>query len=126
MSQHIVVIGGGGIGSAPAYFLSSMAAPGHRITVIERDPTYQSASSSLSASSIRQQFSTPVNVQLSQFGWEFMRGCVDEAGVPGGAVGLNERGYLFLGQSHQTELLRERADANRALGVAITEFNPAE
>ena len=126
MSQHTLIIGGGGVGSATACFLSQIAGQSERITVIERDPTYQSASSSLSASSIRQQFSTPVNVQLSQFGWEFMRGCVDEAGVPGGAVGLNERGYLFLGQSHQTGLLRERADANRALGVAITEFDPAE
>lgn len=83
MSKHTIIIGGGGIGSATACFLSTMAAAGDRITVIERDPTYQTASSSLSASSIRQQFSTPVSVQLSQFGWEFMHACTDEAGVPG-------------------------------------------
>jgi glycine/D-amino acid oxidase-like deaminating enzyme len=126
VSRHTLIIGGGGIGSSTACFLSEMAAQGERITVVERDPTYQTASSSLSASSIRQQFSTPVSVKLSQFGWEFMRSCVDEAGVPGGAVGLNERGYLFLGQSHQAESLRERADGNRALGVAIDEFTPDE
>lgn len=122
MSQHTLIIGGGSIGSATAYFLSELTGSGDRITVVERDPTYQSASSSLSASSIRQQFSTPVSVKLSQFGWEFMRSCTNEAGVPGGAVGLNERGYLFVGQQHQAESLRARADGNRALGVCIEEF----
>jgi glycine/D-amino acid oxidase-like deaminating enzyme len=126
MSLHTLIIGGGGMGSATACFLSGMAAAGERITVVERDPTYQSASSSLSASSIRQQFSTPASVKLSQFGWDFMRSCVDEAGVPGGAVGLSERGYMFLGQDHQAASLRERADGNRVLGVAIAEYTPAE
>ncbi|MCA0239229.1 MAG: FAD-binding oxidoreductase [Proteobacteria bacterium] len=125
MSRHTLIIGGGGIGSATACFLSALAEPGERITVVERDPTYQGASSSLSASSIRQQFSTPVSVQLSQFGWDFMRSCVDEAGVPGGAVGLNERGYLFLGSAQQAEALRARADGNRRLGAAIEAFTPA-
>lgn len=125
MSRHTLIIGGGGMGSATACFLAEMAQPGERITVVERDPTYQSASSSLSASSIRQQFSTPVSVKLSQFGWEFMRSCVDEAGIPGGAVGLSERGYLFVGQAHQADSLRARADGNRALGVSIEELAPA-
>jgi FAD-dependent oxidoreductase domain-containing protein 1 len=125
MGKHTLIIGGGGIGSATACFLSSMAEPGDRITVVERDPTYQTASSSLSASSIRQQFSTPVNVQLSQFGWQFMQSCVG-GGVPGGAVGLNERGYLFLGRTEQAETLKQRADQNRALGVSLEEFAPAE
>lgn len=126
MTRHTLIIGGGGMGSATACFLSAVAGPGERITVVERDPSYQSASSSLSASSIRQQFATPVSVKLSQFGWEFMRSCVDEDGVAGGAVGLNERGYLFLGQEHQAESLRARAEGNRALGVAITELTPTE
>lgn len=126
MGKHTIIIGGGGIGSATACFLSTMATAGDRITVIERDPSYQTASSSLSASSIRQQFSTQVSVQLSQFGWEFMHACADEAGVPGGAVGLNSRGYLFLGREDQAASFRERADQNRALKVALTEFTPQE
>jgi glycine/D-amino acid oxidase-like deaminating enzyme len=73
MTRHTLIIGGGGIGSATACFLSQMAAPGERITVLERDPTFQSASSSLSASSIRQQFSTPVNIALSQWSLGFLR-----------------------------------------------------
>ena len=125
MGKHTIIIGGGALGSATAFFLSTMRGPADRVTVIERDPSYRTASSSLSASSIRQQFSTPINVELSQFGWEFMSSCAD-GGKPGAAVGLNERGYLFLGRSDQAAALAQRAAGNRALGVSLQEFGPAE
>jgi FAD-dependent oxidoreductase domain-containing protein 1 len=125
MGKHTIIIGGGAMGSAIACFLSSMAASGDRVTVVERDPSYQGASSSLSAGAIRQQFSTLLNVQLSQFSWEFMHRCT-AGGVPGAAVGLKERGYLVLGRSHQAATLRQRADQNRAAGVSLHEFGPAE
>ena len=63
--QHpIVIIGGGVIGSAIAYFLT-LQQPGCEVVVVERDPTYARASSALSASSIRQQFSTAINIALN-------------------------------------------------------------
>src|SRR3989344_1179072 len=68
----IVVIGGGVIGSAIAYFLT-LQQPGCEVVVVERDPTYARASSALSASSIRQQFSTDINIQISAFGIGFLR-----------------------------------------------------
>ena len=72
-NPQVVIIGGGVIGSAIASFLLRDPAFGGTVTVIERDPTYARASSALSASSIRQQFSTPVNIAIGQFGIEFMR-----------------------------------------------------
>ena len=122
MGKHTVIIGGGGIGSSTAYFLSTMRAPGDTITVVERDPTYQSASSSLSASSIRQQFSTALNVKLSQFGYEFMRSCSDD-GRPGSSVGLTTSGYLFLGREDQRATLSDRTQRARALGAPIEEVS---
>ena len=48
--QHpIVIIGGGVIGSAIAYFLT-LQQPGCNVVVVERDPSYARASSALSAS----------------------------------------------------------------------------
>jgi len=129
-TRHTLIIGGGAIGSASAYFLSGLMGKDEKITVVERDPSYQFASSSLSAASIRQQFSTPLSVQLSQFGYAFLRGCVDEDGteprVPGGAVGLHESGYLFLGRAEQAESLRARTRIARTNGAVINEFSPAE
>ena len=65
MSDAVVVIGGGVMGSALAYWLTRLE-PSLSVTVVERDPTYQHASSALSAASIRQQFSTPVNIRVSR------------------------------------------------------------
>lgn len=123
MTQHTIIIGGGGIGSAIAYFLSSMAQSGERITVVERDPTYRVASSSLSASSIRHQFSTAVNVRLSQFGYSFLQSL---GAGPQSSVGLEPRGYLFLGRKDQATSLRERTRHVRALGAAVEEFDASQ
>ena len=66
-TADVVIVGGGIVGSATAYFLSmSGAAPGRRIVMVERDATYGQASTSLSAGGLRQQFSTPENIAMSQ------------------------------------------------------------
>ncbi|WP_342619485.1 FAD-binding oxidoreductase [Rhodoferax sp. GW822-FHT02A01] len=121
MTKKTVIIGGGGVGSSIASFLSSTA-PDEAITVIERDPTYQTASSSLSASSIRHQFSTPVSIELSKFGYEFMRGCSTD-GKPGSGVGLTNRGYLFLGTQTQAPFLRSRTATVLSMGGTVQEFD---
>jgi glycine/D-amino acid oxidase-like deaminating enzyme len=72
VSSKVVIVGGGVIGSSIAYFLR-LADPSVSVTVIERDPTYARSSSALSAASIRQQFSTPLSIQMSLFGIEFLR-----------------------------------------------------
>ena len=94
----VAIVGGGAIGSSIAYFLASNPAFTGSIAVIERDSTYRTASSALSASSIRQQFSTPTNIALSRFGLEFLRGIGRTLVVDGEApdVGFREPGYLFL------------------------------
>ena len=57
-----IAIGGGGImGAALAYWPTRLD-PTASVVVVERDPTYATASSALSAVSIRQQFTTPVLV----------------------------------------------------------------
>ena len=72
MKSQVVIVGGGVIGSAVAYFLRA-SDPTVEVVVIERDPTYARASSALSAASIRQQYSTPLSVQMSLYGIDFLR-----------------------------------------------------
>jgi len=91
MSQaSVVIVGGGVIGAATACFLARDH--GRAVRVLERDPSYRQASSALSASSIRQQFSTPINIALSQASIEFLRRVGDELEVQGDrpAIGLVE------------------------------------
>ena len=96
--QRVVIIGGGVIGSSIAYHLANHPLFDGMITVIERDPTYTRASSALSCSSVRVQFSTPVNIALSQFGLDFIKRADIDLAVPGDvpALGLREPGYLYL------------------------------
>ena len=60
--------------------------------VVEKDPSYQFCATGRSLASIRQQFSTPENIRLSQFGVGFFKGIKQEFG-PEADVGFRERGY---------------------------------
>ncbi len=115
----VAIIGGGVIGSAIAMFLRLDG--GVRVTVVERDPAYATASSSLSASSIRQQFSTPINIALSQFGLEFLRNAADHLAVDGEvpALSLREPGYLYLAPPRGLSVLEANHTVQRAHGVPV-------
>ena len=123
--QRVLIIGGGAIGSAIAYFLTRR--PGSfAVTVIERDPGYRQASSALSASSIRQQFSTAINIRMSQYGIAFLRdlGATLRVGGTAPDVGLTESGYLFLASAEGAAVLRENHVLQRAHGVDVALLAP--
>ena len=120
-APRVVIIGGGAIGSSIAYHLAARPDFRGTVTVLERDPTYARASSALSASSIRQQFSTPVNIRLSQFGIEFLRRAGTTLAVDGErpALGLREDGYLFLASPDGVGALHENHALQCRLGADI-------
>lgn len=113
------------VGCATAYFLRRDG--DCRVTVIERDPTYARASSALSASAIRQQFSCPVNIELSRFGLEFLRDLATHLTVDGEAphVGLREPGYLYLAGPSGEPVLRANHAIQQAHGVSTALLDPA-
>lgn len=126
--MRVVIVGGGAVGSSVAYHLARDPAFTGSIVVVERDPTYRIASSSLSASSIRQQFSTPVCILMSQYGREFLEHGADLLAVEGErpALGFRERGYLFLASAAGAAILRENHAVQRAHGADIALLSPAE
>ena len=107
------------IGAATACFLARDH--GVAVTVLERDPAYRQASSALSASSIRQQFSTPVNIALSQASLAFLRGVGDELAVNGEPPALSfvEAGYLYLADAAHAAPLAANQALQRAHGADI-------
>jgi len=108
------------MGSALAYWLTRLD-PTVSVVVIERDPTYSNASSALSAASIRQQFTTPVNIRISQASIGFMRQADELLEVAGGVVdiGLKERGYLYLAGSAGLSSLRRAHAIQRQMGADV-------
>lgn len=116
-----MIVGGGVIGSSIAYFLR-LADPTVGVTVIERDPTYGRSSSALSAASIRQQFSTPLSIQMSLFGIEFLRSIGERLCVDGvkPSIDLHEGGYLFLATPVGETTLRENHALQTSLGADIS------
>ncbi len=121
MSQHVVIVGGGAIGSAIASFTLADPAFRGRVSVVERDPTYARASSALSASSIRQQFSTPINIQIGRYGIEFLRDAATRLAVDAERpeIGLVEPGYLFLATAAGVATLERNHALQRSLGVEV-------
>jgi glycine/D-amino acid oxidase-like deaminating enzyme len=126
MTDPIVIVGGGAVGSAVAYFLMTDPACDRPVVVIERDPTYARASSALSASSIRQQFSTPINIALSRFGIAFLRDVGKLLAVDGDRpdVSLVEPGYLFLASPAGLPALAANHRVQRAHGADVALLEP--
>lgn len=126
----VVIVGGAVIGSAVAYFLTANPDFNGSVLVVERDPTYRFASTSLSSSSIRVQFSNPVNVKISQFGSRFIRDFAQAMQVTGEAapdLHFREGGYLFLAATaDQVRTLRENHAVQRACGADVVLWEPDE
>jgi glycine/D-amino acid oxidase-like deaminating enzyme len=81
-SYDVIIVGGAVVGASTAHFLKAEERFPGSVLVLERDPTYAHASTALSASGIRTQFSNALNVQISQFGLEVIRGAQDRLGAP--------------------------------------------
>jgi glycine/D-amino acid oxidase-like deaminating enzyme len=115
-AYDVVIIGGAIMGSSTAWWLTQMGFTG-RVLVVERDASFERAATSLSFSCIRQQFSTELNIRISQFGADFVQSLRQRMGgddrVP--ELKIQNFGYLYLADTQDfAEVLR----ANRAVQVA--------
>lgn len=108
----IVIVGGEIMGSAAAYFLREEGFSG-TIAVIERDPGFTQACTTLSMASIRQQFSIPENIRLSLFTLSLFRELKARFGADAD-IGFREKGYLILAGPEGADILA----ANHAIQVA--------
>ena len=124
----VVVIGGAIIGSAVATFLATRSDFDGRIVVVERDPTYRTSSTTLSAASIRLQFSTPLNIEISRFGLEVVRHPERFLAVDGEVpeVDFVENGYLFLATDAGLATLEHNHAVQRSLDVPVVLLAPSE
>ncbi|MEQ6201502.1 FAD-binding oxidoreductase [Sulfitobacter sp. HNIBRBA2951] len=120
-SYDVVIIGGAIYGSSVAWWLTQMEGFDGTVLVVERDPTYQFASTSHTNSCIRQQFSNPTNISVSQFGAQFIRNFRDFMGgdeeVP--HLPLQSYGYMYLADTPEfAQTLKDAQQVQSRLGAA--------
>jgi len=128
-AYDVIIIGGAIMGSATAFFLSQNDDFDGSVLVIERDPSYQLCSTAHTNSCMRQQFSTELNIRISQFAAEFVKNLRIHMGgderVP--ELDIQNYGYMYLANNAPfAELLRRNRDIQRAAGAGTELLTPQE
>jgi glycine/D-amino acid oxidase-like deaminating enzyme len=123
----VIIIGGGVTGSGIAFTLMSDGFKG-RIVIVERDPTYEHASSSLATGGIRQQFGTVINIELTRYSVGFYER-FDETMAVGGEranAEFQQVGYLFLGAKKNWPILKKRVSLQKDQKIDVKILGPGE
>jgi len=126
-AYDVIITGGGIMGSATAYYLTKTD-PSLNVVVVERDPTYARASTTLSMSNVRIQFSLKQNIQISQFAFQVLETFEDDMAVGDHTpkIYFHRDGNLFLvGEQNQKDA-RRAYDLQRSLGCRVEWWSPAE
>lgn len=128
-TYDVVIVGGAMLGSSTAWFLTENPDFDGSVLVIERDPSYGMCSTAHTNSCIRQQFSSALNVRISQFAADFIKNFRAYMGgdtrVP--ELSIQSYGYLYLADSPAfAEVLRQNQKVQLAEGVATQLLTPDE
>lgn len=128
-SYDIVIVGGAIMGSSTAWFLSENKDFNGSVLVVERDPTYENCSTAHTNSCMRQQFSTKLNVRISQFAADFVTNIRNYMGGDERVPELSVRsfGYMYLADNEPfANVLRESQKVQLAAGAATQLMTPEE
>ncbi|MGC6453573.1 MAG: NAD(P)/FAD-dependent oxidoreductase [Candidatus Puniceispirillaceae bacterium] len=127
-SYDVVIVGGAIMGSASAWFLAQNPDFDGSILVVERDPGYGQSSTAHTNSCMRQQFSTALNIHISQFAADFvtnLRGYMGDDRVP--ELGIQNYGYMYLADNDDfAALLRANQKIQLDAGTATEILSPDE
>ncbi|WP_435141764.1 NAD(P)/FAD-dependent oxidoreductase [Pseudopelagicola sp. nBUS_19] len=120
-SYDVVIVGGAIMGSATAWFLCDNSDFDGSVLVVERDPTYKDTSTAHTTSCMRQQFSSELNVRISQFAADFVKNLRSYMGgddrVP--ELSIRSFGYMYLANNDSfANVLRENQKVQLAAGAA--------
>ena len=125
----VIIIGGAIMGSSTAWFLSQNPDFNGTILVVEKDQKYEFCSTAHTTSCIRQQFSTKLNVEISQFAANFINNfheyMENDVRVP--KLAIKSFGYMYLAASEDfAKNLRSNQEVQAASGAATELLTPDE
>ena len=128
-SYDVILIGGAMYGSSIAWWLSRDPGFDGSILLVERDLSFEFAATSHTNSCIRQQFSNTTNIQISQFGAEFITNCQSyfdhDPRVP--HIPIQSFGYMYLANTAaDAENLRQSQVVQAQLGAGTRHMTAAE
>lgn len=112
----VIIVGGGIMGCCTAYYLVS-GDDKLNIAVVEPDPTYSQASTTLSMANVRIQFSLKENIQISRYAGEIFETFADDMAVDGIKPGIDYKreGNLFLIRDQDRETARDALALQKSL-----------
>ncbi len=125
----LVIVGGAIMGSSTAWFLSDNPDFNGSVLVVERDPNYEACSTTHTNSCMRQQFSSELNVRISQFAADFVKNIRSYMGnderVP--ELSIRNFGYMYLADNEGfADVLRESQQVQLAAGAATQLMTPEQ
>lgn len=128
-AYDVVIVGGAIMGSAAAWFLTEQADFDGRVLVVERDPSFAKCSTAHTNSCMRQQFSTGLNVRISQFAADFVKNLRHYMGgddrVP--ELSIQNYGYLYLAATEEfAAVLRRNQAVQNAAGAGTRLLSRAD
>jgi len=123
----VLIVGGGVMGSSTAYNLMKMDQK-LKVAVVERDPTYTRASTTLSMANIRIQFSLKQNVQVSQYAFEVLGQFEEEMRVDDDKsyIAFHREGNLFLVDEKGRDAAKKALEMQKTLGCPVEWWSPSE
>jgi glycine/D-amino acid oxidase-like deaminating enzyme len=121
MRPDVVIAGGGAMGSATAYYLL-LANPSLDLVVVEPDPTYIRASTTLSDGNVRIQFNLIENIQMSQYAMEVEQTFAEDMEVAGSRpeVSARHQGNLFMVDEDTREAAMRGLALQQSLGCTVS------
>ena len=116
----VVIVGGGIMGSSTAYHLLK-ADPSLGVTVLERDPAYRYASTTLCEGNVRIQFNLEENIRISQHTMQVLETFGDEMETVGFRPEPSARheGNLFMVDESGRDAARDGLNTQRSFGCDV-------
>jgi len=124
-TYDIIIIGGGIMGSATAYYLMCSDRK-LNLAVVEKDPTYALASTTLSMTNALIQFSMKENIQISQYAFDVLEKFEEEMGVGEDhpKIVYRREGNLFLVNEDGKDSAKNAYNLQKEMGCRISWWEP--